>query len=287
MHPYIVFFGYQLQSYYVCAAAAGIAGVLLSARFLRKKKQGAWAVILPLLTLIAALLGARLLNFITNPRAYSDGFAVWTLSYRKLSLMGGLIAGTAAIMLYCILRKEKLAVITDAFTPPAAAGIIILKLGCFLNGCCCGKPTEGPLGMVFPANASKYSFLNSLKVISAKSPVVHPTQLYELAGAALALLIAVLLPRLLKLKDGSRAAIFAAVFSAVRWIVLPLRELPYDLEIVAVLYPCLYAALICFSLIFGLACNIGLFGKRTRAQERIRPVSASENTGETSLSQRR
>ncbi len=287
MYPYIDFFGQKVQSYYICAAVAGIVGILLSAVYLRKKKQGAWALILPFLTLVMALVGARLLNFITNPRAYSERFAVWTLAYGKLSLMGGLIAGTAVIVLYCLLRKEKTAVIADAFTVPAAAGIILLKLGCFLNGCCHGRPTDGPFGMVFPANESKYRFINSLKTVSAKSPIVHPTQLYEIVGAALAVILAAGLSRLLKLKDGSRAAIFAAVFSAVRWIVLPLRELPYDLEIVAVLYPCLYAALICFSLIFGLACNIGLFGKQTRAQERIRPVSASENTGETSLLQRR
>ena len=253
MYPYVTFFGHTLQSYYLCAALAGVIGIVLSIVYLRGKKQGTWAVLLPVLVAAAALVGARVLNCITNPRAYSGDFSVWTLSYRKLSLMGGLIAGVLVIIVYCILKKEKIAGIADAFTVPAAAGIMLLKLGCFLNGCCHGKPTDGPFGMIFPANEIKYSFINSLKAVSAKSPIVHPTQLYEIVGAAVALTAAVVLTRNRKLREGSRAAIFAALFSAARWIVLPLRELPYDSRIVTAFYPCLYAACICCSVIFLLA----------------------------------
>lgn len=249
MCPYLYLFGYKLQSYYLCAALAGIIGIALSAVCLRKKNQGPWALILPLLAAVSALIGARVLNYITNPRAFS-GMALWALSYRKLSLMGGLIAGTAAIALYCLIKKDKIAAIADAFVLPAAAGIFLLKLGCFLNGCCHGKPTEGPFGMIFPANESKYHFINSLKLVNAKSPVVHPTQLYEIAGVLAAVLAAVLLTKAFKLAEGSAAAVFAACFSAARWIVLPFRELPYDSRISAVFYPCLYAALIVISLAF-------------------------------------
>ena len=250
MYPYIEIFGHTLQSYYLCAAAAGIVGTVISTIYLLRIKQGIWAVILPVPVCVSALIGARVLNFITNPRAFSGAFPVWTLSYRKLSLMGGLIAGVAMIIVFCILRKEKIAGIADAFAVPAAAGILLLKLGCFLNGCCHGKPTDGPFGMVFPANASQYNFINSLKVVSAKSPIVHPTQLYEMAGVIAAITAAMILPRVRKLKDGSRAAIFAVLFAAARWIILPLRELPYDRQIVTVFYPCLYAVVIGFAGIF-------------------------------------
>lgn len=247
MYPYIEIFGHAVQSYYLCAISAGIVGIVLSVIFLLKKRQGIWAVMLPVFVSVSALVGARLLNFIINPRAFSGEFSVWTLSYRQLSLMGGLITGVVTIIVYCILKKEKIAGIADAFTIPAAAGIILLKLGCFLNGCCHGKPTDGAFGMVFPANAAKYDFINSLIGLSAKSPVVHPTQLYEIAGAVAAISASIVLPRIFKTKDGSRAAIFASLFSAARWIILPLRELPYDRQIVTIVYPCLYAAIICFA----------------------------------------
>ena len=226
MYPYIEIFGHTLQSYYLCAAAAGIVGIVLSAIYLLRIKQGIWAVLLPVFVCVSALIGARALNFITNPRAFSGDFSVWDLSYQKLSLMGGLIAGVATIVVFCVLRKEKIAGIADAFAVPAAAGILLLKLGCFLNGCCHGKPTDGPFGMVFPANASKYSFINSLKIVSAKSPIVHPTQLYEIAGVMVAITAAIVLPRVWKMNEGSRAAIFAIVFTAARWIILPFGSCP-------------------------------------------------------------
>ena len=245
MHPYIVIFGQEMQTYYLCAAAAGLLGAVLSSAALKKIRQGAWAYFLPLLIIISALSGARLLNFLTYPRAYTHGFHLWTLSYRKLSLMGGLVGGMAVILLYCRLRKARLSLVADALTLPAAVGIVLLKFGCFLNGCCFGKPTDGPFGLIFPANESGYSFINSLHFVTAKSPVVHPAQLYEIAGAVIAVTAAVVLPRILKMKEGSRAAIFALLFSAARWIILPLRELPYDAPIIKVFYPCLYAVLIC------------------------------------------
>ncbi len=244
MYPYVRIFGAALQSYYLCAALAGAVGTVLAGMALRKRKQGIWSVLLPLLAVVTSLIGARLLNYLTNPGAFRNGLSVWTPTYRQLSLMGGLAAGAATVVVFCILRKEKPAGIADAFPVPAAAGIVLLKLGCFLNGCCHGKPTQGPFGMIFPANEFKYRFINSLKTVSAKSPVVHPTQLYEIAGAVLAITAALVLPHVLRLREGSRAAIFAALFSAARWIVLPFRELPYDRRVVTVFYPCLYAAII-------------------------------------------
>ena len=259
MHPYIVLFGQKIQTYYVCAAGAGLLGAVLSSAALRKVRQGAWAYILPLFIIISALCGARLLNFFTYPGAYKRGFHLWTLAYRQLSLMGGLIAGAAAVVLYCCVRKARFPLIADALTLPAAAGIILLKLGCFLNGCCFGKPTDGPFGMIFPANESSYGFINRLQVLKAKSPVVHPTQLYEIAGALTAITAAIVLPRVWKMKEGSRAVIFAAVFSAARWIILPLRELPYDRQMITVFYPCLYAALI--------GCSVGFLVKHGFARK--------------------
>lgn len=255
MHPYIVIFGQKIQTYYVCAAAAGLLGAALSFAALRKIRQGAWAYILPLFIVISALCGARLLNFLTYPGAYTRGFHLWTFSYRQLSLMGGLVAGVAAVVLYCCFRKGRFPLIADALTLPAAAGIILLKLGCFLNGCCFGKPTEGPFGLIFPANESRYGFINSLQVVKAKSPVVHPTQLYEIAGALAALAFSFLLTRFLRLKEGSTASIFISVFCAARWIVLPFRELPYEKQVISTFYPVLYAALISLSLGYFLYAN--------------------------------
>ena len=244
MYPIMYLFGHPVQTYYVCAALAGLTGLILSALLLRRVLPAPGWLVLPLLTAAAALLGARGLNILTNPEAYGSRFSPWTLQYTRLSLMGGLGAGVAAILGYCGMARQRPGRVLDAFVLPAAAGIFLLKLGCFCNGCCFGKPTEGPLGMIFPANAARYEFINSLPLIHAASPRVHPTQLYEMAGCVLALVLAYLLERLTKPAPGGRAAVFAAGFALARWLVLPLRALPYPDIVIRVVYPALYAAVI-------------------------------------------
>lgn len=239
MAPIVAIFGHAVQSYHLCAAAAGLVGFLLAVLALRG--EGVWRFLLPLLTTAAALIGARLLNVLTNPEAYHD-FSPFSLSYTKLSLMGGLILGVAVLLLFAAVKKRPTGQVLDAFVLPAAAEIVLLKTGCFLNGCCFGKPTEGPFGMIFPANQKKYDFINSLSILKATSPVVHPTQLYELCGAVLAAVLALTLGR--RLKPGGKFWLFAMGFSLTRLIVLPLRVLPYDRAVTAVFYPCLYGAIL-------------------------------------------
>ena len=243
MHPVLHIIGLSVQSYYLCAACAGLAGIVLAALALRREKLGAWCVLLPVLLAAVAMIGARLLNYLTNPDAYGEAFSLWTLSYSKLSLMGGLVLGVLGIFLFSTMKRLDFRRLLDDFSLPAAVGIMLLKLGCFLNGCCFGTPTEGIFGMVFPANAPKYSFLQHLH-LPTTSPRVHPTQLYELFGAAAAIVLALLMEKVLKKQIGTRFCVFAAVFSLVRLLVLPLRALPYSDGVIEILYPCLYLLII-------------------------------------------
>lgn len=255
MYPIINILGQTFQSYYVCAALAAVVGLLLSYIMLRRLIPLGDALLLPLIIMIAALIGARMLNYMINPNAYQADFTVWTLSYRKLSLMGGLILGVIVILLYCMLARRKVLVILDAFVVPAASGIILLKLGCFLNGCCFGVPTDSAFGMVFPANAPVYEFVNSLPLLKSKSSYVHPTQLYEMIGTFIAVAIAYILTKKFKWKEGSVSALFAILFASVRWLILPFRDLPYPEEIVTAVYPGLYTGMITIGMIQFLIAN--------------------------------
>ena len=94
--------------------------------------------------------GAKLLFLITewkyfvrDPlyylRTFSDGFVVY----------GGIISGFLCIFVYC--RKQKLSFWqwTDLLMPSVALGQGIGRIGCFLAGCCYGKETSFPFGIVF------------------------------------------------------------------------------------------------------------------------------------------
>ncbi len=84
---------------------------------------------------------------------------------------GGLILAAALCVAYAHWRRLPKMPLSDAFMPGLVLGLGIGRIGCHLNGCCYGAPTELPWGIAcahFPGQA------------------VHPTQLYE-AGVCVVL----------------------------------------------------------------------------------------------------
>jgi phosphatidylglycerol:prolipoprotein diacylglycerol transferase len=68
--------------------------------------------------------------------------------------------------------------VADALTPSFALGTMFGRIGCFLNGCCYGRPTHLPWGVVFPPD--------SFAGLEFGNTPVHPSQIYfSLAGLAL------------------------------------------------------------------------------------------------------
>lgn len=227
MYPVIHIFGRPVLSYYVCAVSAGVLGMLLCMLGYRKHKLGIWKYFLPVLTVIFALIGARGLNIVLNPSAFGKAFPPYALRYGKLSLMGGLAFGLIPTAFVSLIKKIPLPKLLDDLVVPAGSGIIILKTGCFLNGCCFGRHTNSIFGMVFPANSMKYAILDKFGLISRRVHRVHPAQLYEIAGVVLTLLLVFLIGKLLRLMPGGRFGLFVFLFSAVRLAILPIRVFPY------------------------------------------------------------
>lgn len=101
---------------------------------------------------IGGVVGARLFYvFVYEPERYLREplqiFALWNggMVYYG-ALIGGFITGT-----WFILRKKlPFWTLADVVSPPLALGYGIVRIGCFLNGCCYGKPTSSIIGVVFP-----------------------------------------------------------------------------------------------------------------------------------------
>lgn len=235
----------SISSYYLFAILAGLSGFILSVLSLRKQfGKRRLTVLLPLLLVISALLGARLLNVVLNPKAYPDIASIFELQYRKMSLMGGLVLGIIVILAAAFITKTNPGALGDCFVLPGFAGIVLLKTGCFLNGCCFGKPAKAPFGMVFPANAEKYAFIEWLPIVKPTSEYVYPTQLFEIGGAFIAFLIAMAIRKWLKNRPGVFAAAFGAVFSLARLVIMPFRLWAYPDYIINLVYPAFYILLI-------------------------------------------
>ena len=67
--------------------------------------------------------------------------------------MGGLVLAIAAALAYFIIKKINPWPLLDALAPSFFLGKAITRIGCFLNGCCFGNPTNCACGIVFPADS--------------------------------------------------------------------------------------------------------------------------------------
>lgn len=257
-------FGITLHSYSALAALAGALGLLLSFYTLRYAGLGAWRLLLPALLILSALIGARLLNYAVNPAQFSSDFPLWSLRYGKLSLYGGLISAFFTLLLFCRRKKTSPLPLMDAMVLPSGIGLILLKLGCFLNGCCFGKATQSAWGVTFPSNAAAYDFLDTLPFIKTMQRSVYPTQLFEAAGAAICLLAVLCASRRKTWPAGAIAFFYAFGFTLTRLIVHPLRAFSYAAWITLYLYPIMYACI----LVSSAAGLYVLFKKRGRVSLR-------------------
>lgn len=80
---------------------------------------------------------------------------------------GGFIFSVLIAFLIVRLTKRNFWVMADSAAPALAIGISLGRIGCFLNGCCLGRPTNLPWGVKF------YGIDSSINLS------LHPAQLYE------------------------------------------------------------------------------------------------------------
>ena len=243
MLPHFTLFGLELHSYVLAALlAASPAGAL---RWAALGRAG-WPKGLRAGTLAAMcaafLLGARLWNLLAAPDSYGPDRPWHTLRLTGLSLYGGIFGAFLPLLAASKLGKKDLRTALDAFTLPAAAAFCIARAGCFLNGCCRGNPTRLPWGVVFPSPLDEET-LRALGLAAFRQPV-HPTQLYELLGAAAGIPLALWAAKRFSLPAGGRFLVYGVWFSAVRLAVLPLRALRYPGWVRWGLYPAVYLAII-------------------------------------------
>ncbi len=145
--------------------------------------------------IVAGLAGARFLDVALQQDAYAAApQAAAALAPRGFALYGGLGAAIVIVATAIAVGARRgmpapgvtaaaaFGRLADSAVPAVVAGIVLLRIGCFLNGCCTGVATDLPVGMAFPAGPSAAT--SFLGIETAEAPV-HPTQLYEMAAAVL------------------------------------------------------------------------------------------------------
>lgn len=180
------------------AAALATFGIGLLVAWHRGAAPGHVAICLAAAALVAPI-GARLWDAATKWPAYAaDPSLLTSTSLHGMSLYGGLFSAAAVAAVASRPLGLNLARLADSVAPALGVGIALMRVGCFLAGCCFGKTTDLPWGVTFPAgsDAHVYQMLNDGHLFSLAGPKpVHPTQLYELLAALIAVGIAAVLIR--------------------------------------------------------------------------------------------
>jgi phosphatidylglycerol:prolipoprotein diacylglycerol transferase len=110
-----------------------------------------------LYSLIAGVVGARLFYVIHHFGQFSGrAFSIFAIWQGGLELLGGVILAITVIVFY--LRYHKLAVrrYLDILAIGLMLALVFGRIGCFLNGCCFGKPTGFFLAVRFPYGSPAY-----------------------------------------------------------------------------------------------------------------------------------
>lgn len=167
MKPTLIsIFGLPVRSYGLMLVIGFTLAVLRAVKVARERGWQADRIYdLSLTALLSGVLGARLVFVLINPLTedLSRFFKFWE---GGLSFHGGLLFAVLAIYFHCRIIKVEFLEFADLVAPSVAIAYGVTRLGCFLNGCCYGAPTNMPWGCVFSGHG-------------VTTPPSHPTQIYS------------------------------------------------------------------------------------------------------------
>ncbi len=188
MYPRLLELGVvSIYTYGVLLAAAYLAGLKLA--MVRAKARGldqTRVLDLGIYIIISAVVGAKLLLLAIEFGTYTnDPRELLSLARSGGIFYGGLVLAVVVALWYIGRIGLPLWTTCDVFAPGIALGHIIGRLGCLFAGCCYGKPTTMPWGIIFTDPFAAANVGTPLNV------PLHPTQLYE-AGAEALILVGLL-----------------------------------------------------------------------------------------------
>jgi phosphatidylglycerol:prolipoprotein diacylglycerol transferase len=199
--------------------------------------------------LAIGVVGGRLLDLFVAGGWYADDPSrVWRVSFSGFSLYGGLTLATLAAI--ALARAVRLPVwrLADSAVAGLVVGLVLMRVGCFLNGCCFGEITDVPWGVVFQPGTPAWAHQLAtgaggvLGTLLGTVKPVHPTQLYEMAGTLVCGAVAWVLARR-KAPDGVPFLAFALGFTLVRFGNNFLRARVNTITAPTWFYPVVYSAL--------------------------------------------
>lgn len=146
-------FGLEISFYGLLMAIAFTVAITVAVYNAKKRGlKGEDILTLALYVIPLSILGARTYFCIFTDNAISsfwDFFAIWN---GGLAILGGVIGGVIAVILYCVIHKKNFLEIVTIAAPSLILGQAIGRIGCFFAGCCYGIEVANPGLHFFPVS---------------------------------------------------------------------------------------------------------------------------------------
>ncbi len=186
MHPDLFSIGpLTVHTYGLFVAAGVIIGIFTAVRLGKSNGMPAEQIMdMGFILVLSGIIGSRLVYVIIDFSHYlANPLDIFKLWQGGLVFSGGLVAVIIVLIWYARRKNLSLWVIGDVWAPAAAIGQAIGRVGCFMAGCCYGKPTDISWAVVF-TNPKSIAMLNI---------PLHPTQIYSsLSGLIIFIILVVL-----------------------------------------------------------------------------------------------
>ena len=183
MHPVLFkIFSFPIHSYGLMLALSFLFGIWFSGWRAKKRglnpdviaDMGFWII-------LSAIVGARLYyvflhfeEFKGNLLSIINPFQGETVGIGGLVMLGGYIGAVIAAILFFKIKKLPFLPYADIVSPSVGFGIMLTRIGCFLNGCCYGAASGNPLAVKFPLESPAGAYQQHIHATS-----LYPSQLFE------------------------------------------------------------------------------------------------------------
>lgn len=230
MHPVLIELGwFNIYSFGFMLAVSFLLGIYVSAY--RAKRFGVnpqYMLDLSVYVIIGAIFGSRFLYVIFHLDDYRNVLDMFALWQGGANYYGGLLVAILASYFFAHRKKVDFLLLADIVSPSLALGNMVTRIGCFLSGCCFGKPTDLPWGVVFPPGSAAGTYARSIVETAGEVAHLHPTQLYESCSGLVTFLFLMLSGRWLR-KRGSTFGAFLVCYAVFRFSVDFIRHYESDM----------------------------------------------------------
>jgi len=215
MHPNLFSIGPVTIHTYGIFIAIGIFSAVILAMKLAERDGISLPVMsnICFLMIILGIIGARFVYVITNISYYMknplDIIQIWK---GGLVFLGGLIFACTFVLWYIKRHGLDFWKIGDILAPCAALGMAIGRIGCFMAGCCYGKPTDYAWAVTFTDPCS----------LAPLNIPLHPTQIYH-SLACLIIFFTLMILRKNKSFEGQVFLWYLILFSVQRLLIEKFR----------------------------------------------------------------